>query len=37
MTIEQEEYPNGMGQLQSVAASMHGLQVILAQMARGRN
>jgi sugar phosphate isomerase/epimerase len=37
MTIEQEEYPNGMGQLQSVAASMHGLQVILAQMAGGRN
>jgi sugar phosphate isomerase/epimerase len=30
--IEQEEYPNGMGQLESVAASMRGLQAVLAKM-----
>ncbi len=30
--IEQEDYPNGMGQLESVAASMKGLQEILAKM-----
>lgn len=30
--IEQEDYPNGMGQLESVAASMKGLQAILAKM-----
>ncbi|MEV4778204.1 sugar phosphate isomerase/epimerase family protein [Burkholderia sp. LMU1-1-1.1] len=30
--VEQEEYPNGMGQLESVAASMRGLQAVLAQL-----
>jgi sugar phosphate isomerase/epimerase len=30
--IEQEEYPNGMGQLETVAASMRGLQAVLAKM-----
>jgi sugar phosphate isomerase/epimerase len=30
--IEQEEYPNGMGQMEAVAASMRGLQEILAKM-----
>lgn len=30
--IEQEEYPNGMGQLETVAASMRGLQGVLAKM-----
>ena len=30
--IEQEEYPNGMGQLESVAASMRGLQAVLAKL-----
>jgi sugar phosphate isomerase/epimerase len=30
--IEQEEYPNGMGQLEAVAASMRGLQGVLAKM-----
>ena len=30
--IEQEDYPNGMGQLESVAASMRGLQAVLAKM-----
>ncbi|USX29496.1 sugar phosphate isomerase/epimerase [Oxalobacteraceae bacterium OTU3CINTB1] len=30
--VEQEEYPNGMGQLESVAASMRGLQAILSKM-----
>ena len=30
--VEQEEYPNGMGQLESVAASMRGLQAVLAKM-----
>lgn len=30
--IEQEEYPNGMGQLETVAASMKGLQGVLAQL-----
>ncbi|WP_205746778.1 sugar phosphate isomerase/epimerase family protein [Duganella callida] len=29
--IEQEEYPNGMGQLETVAASMRGLQAVLAK------
>lgn len=31
--IEQEEYPNGMGQLETVAASMKGLQAVLANPA----
>ncbi len=30
--IEQEEYPNGMGQLESVAASLRGLRAVLAKM-----
>jgi sugar phosphate isomerase/epimerase len=30
--IEQEEYPNGMGQLETVAASMKGLQGVLAKL-----
>jgi sugar phosphate isomerase/epimerase len=30
--IEQEEYPNGMGQMEAVAASMRGLQGVLAKM-----
>jgi sugar phosphate isomerase/epimerase len=30
--IEQEEYPNGMGQLETVAASMRGLQAVLAKL-----
>ena len=30
--IEQEEYPNGMGQLDTVAASMRGLQTVLAKL-----
>jgi sugar phosphate isomerase/epimerase len=30
--IEQEEYPNGMGQLETVAASLKGLQGVLAKM-----
>jgi sugar phosphate isomerase/epimerase len=30
--IEQEEYPNNMGQLDTVAASMRGLQSVLAKM-----
>lgn len=30
--IEQEEYPNGMGQLETVAASLKGLQAVLAKM-----
>jgi sugar phosphate isomerase/epimerase len=30
--IEQEEYPNGMGQLETVAASMKGLQAVLAKL-----
>ncbi len=30
--IEQEEYPNGMGQLESVAASLKGLRSILANL-----
>jgi sugar phosphate isomerase/epimerase len=30
--IEQEEYPNGMGQLETVAASMKGLQEVLAKL-----
>ena len=30
--VEQEEYPNGMGQLESVAASMRGLQAVLAKL-----
>jgi sugar phosphate isomerase/epimerase len=30
--LEQEEYPNGMGQLEAVAASMRGLQAVLAQL-----
>lgn len=29
--VEQEDYPNGMGQLESVAASMRGLQAALAR------
>jgi len=29
--IEQEEYPNGMGQLESVAASLQGLRAVLAK------
>jgi len=29
--IEQEEYPNGMGQLETVAASMKGLRAVLAE------
>jgi sugar phosphate isomerase/epimerase len=32
--IEQEEYPNGMGQLETVAASLKGLQGILAGMGK---
>lgn len=31
--IEQEEYPNGMGQLETVAASMKGLRAVLADPA----
>ena len=31
--IEQEEYPNGMGQLETVAASLKGLQAVMAGMA----
>jgi len=30
--IEQEEYPNGMGQLETVAASLKGLRAVLAKM-----
>ncbi|QBE66011.1 sugar phosphate isomerase/epimerase family protein [Pseudoduganella lutea] len=30
--IEQEEYPNGMGQLETVAASLKGLQAVLAKL-----
>jgi sugar phosphate isomerase/epimerase len=30
--IEQEEYPSGMGQLETVAASMRGLQGVLAKL-----
>lgn len=30
--VEQEEYPNGMGQLETVAASMRGLQAVLAKL-----
>jgi len=30
--IEQEEYPNGMGQLESVAASLKGLRAVLAKL-----
>ena len=30
--VEQEEYPNGMGQLESVAASMRGLQAVLDKL-----
>jgi len=30
--IEQEEYPNGMGQLETVAASLKGLQKVLASV-----
>ncbi|GGC00288.1 sugar phosphate isomerase/epimerase family protein [Pseudoduganella buxea] len=30
--IEQEEYPNGMGQLEAVAASLKGLQAVLATL-----
>jgi sugar phosphate isomerase/epimerase len=30
--VEQEEYPQGMGQLESVAASMRGLQAVLAKL-----
>lgn len=30
--IEQEEYPNGMGQLDTVAASLRGLQAVLAKL-----
>jgi len=32
LIVEQEDYPNGMGQVESVAASMKGLQAILAKM-----
>jgi hypothetical protein len=31
--IEQEEYPNGMGQLETVAASLKGLRAVLANPA----
>lgn len=34
LIIEQEEYPNGMGQLESVAASMKGLQEVLAKVGK---
>jgi len=30
--LEQEDYPNGMGQLETVAASMRGLQAVLARL-----
>jgi sugar phosphate isomerase/epimerase len=30
LIVEQEEYPNGMGQVESVAASLRGLQAVLA-------
>ena len=30
--LEQEEYPKGMGQLESVAASLRGLQAVLAKL-----
>jgi len=30
--VEQEEYPNGMGQLDTVAASLKGLKAVLAKM-----
>jgi sugar phosphate isomerase/epimerase len=30
--VEQEEYPNGMSELEAVAASMHGLQAVLAKL-----
>jgi sugar phosphate isomerase/epimerase len=30
--IEQEEYPNGMGQLETVAASLKGLRAVMASM-----
>ena len=30
--VEQEEYPNGMGQLETVAASLKGLNAVLAKM-----
>ncbi|MES2898219.1 MAG: sugar phosphate isomerase/epimerase [Pseudomonadota bacterium] len=30
MIVEQEEYPNGMGQVEAVGASMRGLQAVLA-------
>ena len=32
IVVEQEEYPNGMGQLESVAASLKGLQAIIGKM-----
>ncbi|PWF39072.1 sugar phosphate isomerase/epimerase [Massilia glaciei] len=32
MIVEQEEYPNGMGQVESVAASLRGLKAELAKM-----
>ena len=31
--VEQEDYPNGQGQLESVAASMRGFQAVLAKLA----
>lgn len=30
--LELEDYPNGMGQMETVAASMRGLQAILARL-----
>jgi hypothetical protein len=30
--LEQEEYPKGMGQLETVAASLRGLQAVLAKL-----
>ena len=32
MIVEQEDYPNGMGQLESAAASLRGLQAVLAKL-----
>lgn len=32
LIVEQEEYPNGMGQVEAVAASLRGLQAVLAKM-----
>ncbi len=32
LIIEQEDYPNGMGQLESVAASLKGLQAVMAKL-----